>query len=80
MFFFSCVVVELLIAQSDVPHSFLSLPVLVSPVVLTTHAQLCVDVRVLANHTRVGLRTGAWLLPTVNVTVVLFLINQYLTL
>lgn len=38
--FFSCVLVELLIAQSDVPHSFPSLPVLVSPVVLTTHADL----------------------------------------
>lgn len=68
-----CVLVELLIAQSNVPHSFLSLPVLVPPVVLTTHAQLWVRVhaRVLANHTP-GLRTGprvwAWLLLKVNVT------------
>lgn len=75
VFFSSCVLVELLIAQSDVPHSFLSLPVFVSPAVPTTHAHLWVRVhaRVLANHTP-GLRTGprvwAWLLPTLNVTVV----------
>lgn len=57
----SCVLVVLLITQSDVPHSFLSLPVLVSPVVLTTHAQIWV---------RVHASVGAWLLLTVNVTVI----------